>query len=88
MIDKLKVIQYTLRDTEKYLFGIIKNEWMKDHPHFAYIQKQVLQDIIDVNTGLPKENGKISLKWRTRALDPDNNEISGCLLKLLISDDP
>ena len=30
----------------KYLFGIIKNEWMKDHPHFAYNQKQVLQDII------------------------------------------
>ena len=46
MIDKLKLIQYTLRDTEKYLFGIIKNEWMKDHPHFAYNQKQVLQDII------------------------------------------
>ena len=46
MIAKLKVIQYTLRDTEKYLFGIIKNEWMKDHPHFAYNQKQVLQDII------------------------------------------
>ena len=46
MIDKLKVIQYTLRDTEKYLFGIIKNELMKDHPHFAYNQKQVLQDII------------------------------------------
>ena len=46
MIDKLKVIQYTLRDTEKYLFGIIKNECMKDHPHFAYNQKQVLQDII------------------------------------------
>ena len=46
MIDKLKVIQYTLRDTEKYLFGIIKNEWMKDHTHFAYNQKQVLQDII------------------------------------------
>ena len=46
MIDKLKVIQYTLRDTEKYLFGIIKNEWMKAHPHFAYNQKQVLQDII------------------------------------------
>ena len=46
MIDKLKVIQYTLRDTEKYLFGIIKNEWMKDQPHFAYNQKQVLQDII------------------------------------------
>ena len=32
-----------------------------------------LEDIIDTNTGLPKENGKISLKWRTRALDPDNN---------------
>ena len=46
MIDKLKVIQFTLRDNEKYLFGIIKNEWMKDHPHFAYNQKQVLQDII------------------------------------------
>tara|TARA_R100001443_G_scaffold101041_1_gene108641 strand:+ start:124 stop:327 length:204 start_codon:yes stop_codon:yes gene_type:complete len=46
MIDKLKVIQYTLRDTEKYLFGIIKNEWMKDHPHFAYNQKQVLSEII------------------------------------------
>ena len=46
MIDKLKVIQYTLRDTEKYLFGIIKNEWMKDHPHFAYNQKQVLAEII------------------------------------------
>ena len=46
MIDKLKAIQLELRNTEKYLFGIIKNEWMKDHPHFAYNQKQVLSEII------------------------------------------
>ena len=32
-----------------------------------------LGDTINPSTGLPKENGKISLKWRTRALDPDNN---------------
>ena len=46
MIDKLKTIRYTLRDTEKYLMGIIKYDWMKDHPHFEYNQKQVLSDII------------------------------------------
>tara|TARA_Y100000401_G_scaffold65103_1_gene51876 strand:- start:1228 stop:1446 length:219 start_codon:yes stop_codon:yes gene_type:complete len=46
MIDKLKTIRYTLRDTEKYLFGIIKNEWMKDHPHIMYNDKQILSDII------------------------------------------
>ena len=46
MIDKLKTIQYTLRDTEKYLVGIIKYDWMKTHPHFEYNQKQVLADII------------------------------------------
>ena len=59
MIDKLKVIQYTLRDTEKYLFGIIKNEWMKDHPHFAYNQKQVLADIIKVLVDKQNELGKL-----------------------------
>ena len=46
MIDKLKIIQYTLRDTEKYLFGIIQNEWMKAHPHFMYNDKQAIKDII------------------------------------------
>ena len=46
MIDKLKTIQYTLRDTEKYLVSIIKYDWMKTHPHFEYNQKQVLADII------------------------------------------
>ena len=46
MIDKLQTIRYTLRDTEKYLFGIIKNKWMKDHPHFIYNDKQILSDII------------------------------------------
>ena len=46
MIDKLKTIRYTLRDTEKYLMGIIKYDWMKTHPRFEYNQKQVLSDII------------------------------------------
>ena len=46
MIDKLQTIRYTLRDTEKYLFGIIKNKWMKDHPHIMYNDKQILSDII------------------------------------------
>ena len=46
MIDKLKLRQYNLRDTEKYLFSIIKNEWMKDHPHFMYNDKQAIKDII------------------------------------------
>ena len=46
MIEKLKLIQYNLRDTEKYLYGIIKNKWMRDHPHFMYNQKEVLSDII------------------------------------------
>ena len=31
-----------------------------------------LTDIINPNTGLPKNNGSISLKYRTRAADPDN----------------
>ena len=46
MIDKLQTIRYTLRDTEKYLYGIIKNKWMRDNPHFMYNQKEVLSDII------------------------------------------
>ena len=60
MIDKLKVIQYTLRDTEKYLFGIIKNEWMKeytylgicrflvcfiDHQLFDHLDRSILEEI-------------------------------------------
>ena len=59
MIDKLQTIRYTLRDTEKYLFGIIKNKWMKDHPHFEYNQKQVLADIIKVLVDKQKELGKL-----------------------------
>jgi len=35
------------------------------------IQVQI-GDIINPNTGLPKTNGSISLKYRTRAADPDN----------------
>lgn len=31
-----------------------------------------LTDIINPNTGLPKNNGSVSLKYRTRAADPDN----------------
>ena len=59
MIDKLKTIRYTLRDTEKYLMGIIKYDWMKDHPHFEYNQKQVLADIIKVLVDKQKELGKL-----------------------------
>ena len=46
MIEQLKVIQYELRTTEKYLSGIIQNEWMKDHPHSMYNDKQAIKDII------------------------------------------
>jgi|TARA_B100001093_G_scaffold411942_1_gene401502 hypothetical protein len=59
MIDKLKLIQYNLRDTEKYLFSIIKNEWMKDHPHFIYNDKQVLKDIIKNLTKRQREINKL-----------------------------
>ena len=59
MIEQLKAIQYELRTTEKYLFGIIKNEWMKDHPHFAYNQKQVLQDIVINLINKQNELGKL-----------------------------
>jgi REP element-mobilizing transposase RayT len=46
MIEQLKAIQYELRTTEKYLFSIIKNEWMTDHPHFMRNDKQELKDIV------------------------------------------
>jgi len=59
MIDKLKLIQYNLRDTEKYLYGIIKNKWMKDHPHFMYNDKQVLKDIINIIMKKQDELSKI-----------------------------
>ena len=58
MIDKLQTIRYTLRDTEKYLVGVIKYDWMKTHPHFEYNQKQVLADIIKVLVDKQKELGK------------------------------
>jgi hypothetical protein len=47
MIDKLKKARYTLRDTEKYLSGILAYEWMHHHPHFHGNTKQVMQDIRD-----------------------------------------
>jgi len=59
MIDKLKTIQYTLRDTEKYLVGVIKYDWMKSHPHFEYNQKQVLSDIIKVLVNKQNELTKL-----------------------------
>jgi|TARA_A100001201_G_scaffold105688_1_gene90443 hypothetical protein len=59
MIDKLQTIRYTLRDTEKYLVGVIKYDWMKTHPHFEYNQKQVLADIIKVLVDKQKELGKL-----------------------------
>jgi|TARA_R100001480_G_scaffold116284_1_gene116078 hypothetical protein len=59
MIDKLKTIQYTLRDTEKYLVGVIKYDWMKSHPHFEYNQKQVLADIIKVLVNKQNELTKL-----------------------------
>ncbi len=36
-----------------------------------------LEDIINPATGLPKENGKISLKWRTRGADGNDVHHSG-----------
>ena len=59
MIDKLKTILYILRDTEKYLSGIVKYEWMKDHPHFEYNDKQVLKDIIKNLTKRQREINKL-----------------------------
>jgi hypothetical protein len=54
MIDKLKKARYTLRDTEKYLSGILAYEWMQYHPHFHGNNphfhgnnKQAMQDIRD-----------------------------------------
>jgi hypothetical protein len=47
MIDKLKKARYALRDTEKYLSGILAYEWMHHHPHFHGNTKQVMQDIRD-----------------------------------------
>ena len=59
MIDKLKTILYILRETEKYLSGIVKYEWMKDHPHFEYNEKQVINDMINTLTQKQKELSKI-----------------------------
>ena len=47
IIDKLKKARYTLRDTEKYLSGILAYEWMQHHPHFHGNTKQVMQQIRD-----------------------------------------
>jgi hypothetical protein len=59
MIDKLKTILYILRETEKYLSGIVKYEWMKDHPHFEYNEKKVVNDMINTLTEKQKELSKI-----------------------------
>ena len=59
MIDKLKTILYILRETEKYLSGIVKYEWMKDHPHFEYNEKQVINDMINTLTQKQNELSKI-----------------------------
>ncbi len=45
MIDKLQTIRYTLRDTEKYLSGILAYEWMQYHPHFHGNNKQAMLEI-------------------------------------------
>lgn len=47
MIDKLKKARYTLRDTEKYLSGILAYEWMQHHPHFHGNTKQAMKEIRD-----------------------------------------
>jgi len=47
MIDKLKKVRYTLRDTEKYLSGILAYEWMQYHPHFHGNNKHAMQEIRD-----------------------------------------
>ena len=47
MIDKLKKARYTLRDTEKYLSGILAYEWMHHHPHFHGNNKQAMLEIRD-----------------------------------------
>lgn len=65
MIEQLKVIQYELRTTEKYLSGIINNEWMRDHPHFMRNDKQELKDIIK------------NLRKRQRILNTKIQELKG-----------
>jgi len=47
MIDKLKKVRYTLRDTEKYLSGILSYEWMHNHPHFHGNNKYAMLEIRD-----------------------------------------
>ena len=47
MIDKLKKVRYILRDTEKYLSGILAYEWMQYHPHFHGNNKQAMLEIRD-----------------------------------------
>ena len=47
IIDKLKKARYTLRDTEKYLSGILAYEWMHHHPHFHGNTKQAMLEIRD-----------------------------------------
>jgi len=47
MIDKLKKARYTLRDTEKYLSGILAYEWMQYNPHFHGNNKKAMQEIRD-----------------------------------------
>tara|TARA_R100001510_G_scaffold33130_1_gene29641 strand:- start:211 stop:423 length:213 start_codon:yes stop_codon:yes gene_type:complete len=47
MIDKLKKARYTLRDTEKYISGIVAYEWMQNHPHFHGNDKKAMLEIRD-----------------------------------------
>lgn len=48
MIDKIKSLQYKIRDVEKYLFGILRYESIKYHPDIENNRKQKLKEYVDI----------------------------------------
>lgn len=46
MIDSLKEARNVMKDTEKYLSGIISYEWMQHHPHFHRNEKEHISSVV------------------------------------------
>ena len=55
MINKLKKIQYSLRDVEKYLYGITSYENMQFHHDICNNKKERVQEYIDLLVDIQNE---------------------------------
>ena len=59
MIDSLKEARNVMKDTEKYLSGIIAYEWMQHHPHFHRNEKEHMNNVVNNLIGTNNELAKL-----------------------------